>query len=294
MFVKFWGVRGSIPTPGHRTQRYGGNTPCVEIRAGDTLLVVDGGTGLRELGLDLHSRFGARPLTLHLFFSHPHWDHIQGFPFFTPAYLPTTTVHVYGAAAGGKTIHELLGGQMQSRYFPVAFSDLGGKVVSDDLDLKRPTTVGGVKVSALSLIHPEGCVGLAFEHDGHKVVYMTDNEIDRGLPDALAVAKDLKKLRRIPEAMVDFCRNADLLIADGQYTDEEYAKKVGWGHPRASTTVDLAVRAAVKLLAITHHDPMHSDTELDALMASCAKRARDHGSSVEVFGAREGVELKID
>jgi hypothetical protein len=145
----------------------------------------------------------------------------------------------------------------------------------------------------LKQVHPEGSLGFCFEHEGGKVAYMTDNEIDRVLSDPGPVLKDPAALRRVPEAMAEFARNADLLIADGQYTDEEYSKKVGWGHPRATTIVDLAVRAAARQLAITHHDPMHSDADVDALMAVCAKRAVDHGSSVAVFGAREGVELKI-
>jgi len=291
MFVKFWGVRGSIPTPGHRTHRYGGNTPCVEIRSGDTLLILDGGTGLRELGTDLHRRFRNEPLTLHLLFSHPHWDHIQGFPFFTPAYAPTTTLYVYGAAKGDRTIYDLLSGQMQSSYFPVTFSSLGGKVIARDLEPKGRTEVGGIGVSMLPLIHPGGCLGFAFEHDGHKVVYMTDNEIDQALPEKARAPGPA--LRPVPEAMVAFAQNADLLIADGQYTEDENAKRVGWGHPRASTVVDLAVKAKVKQLALTHHDPMHSDAEGDSLGVGGAKRAQNHGAKRVVFGAREGIELKI-
>lgn len=293
MYVKFWGVRGSIPTPGHRTQRYGGNTPCVEIRCEEHLLILDGGTGLRELGIDLARRFGPRPLTLHLFFSHPHWDHIQGFPFFTPAYSPATTLHVYGAAKGDRTIHDLLSGQMQSSYFPVTFSSLGSKVIANDLDPSGGTEVGGIRVSLLPQIHPEGSLGFAFEHGGHKVVYMTDNEIDQGLGNAKESAQNSRVLRQVPEAMVAFARDADLLIADGQYTDEEYPRRIGWGHPRATTVLDLAVAAKVKQLAITHHDPMHSDVDVDAIVAKCARRAVEHGSGCTVFGAREGIELKI-
>jgi len=292
MFVKFWGTRGSIPTPGHRTQRYGGNTPCLEIRAGDATLVCDGGTGLRDLGIDLMRRAKDSSLTIHLFFSHPHWDHIQGFPFFTPAYAPTNTLHVYGPSRGDRTIHDLLSGQMQSSYFPVSFADLGARLVAEDLESGR--SVGGVKVRTLGLVHPGGSVGFSFEHRGTKVVYATDNEIDLKLPDAKRIASRPNTLRRIPEAMVTFARDADLLIADGQFTDEEYPKRIGWGHPRASTVVDLAVRAHVKQLVITHHDPMHSDSDVDALIATCALRARHHGSRAVVFGAREGVELKVD
>jgi phosphoribosyl 1,2-cyclic phosphodiesterase len=292
LFVKFWGTRGSIPTPGHRSERYGGNTPCIELRAGSTVIACDGCSGLRELGIDLMRRNGRQPMELHLFFSHPHWDHIQGFPFFTPAYLPASTVYVYGAAKGDHTIHELLSGQMQSAYFPVSFTDLGAKLIPRELD-GQGTMVDEVRVSCLEQQHPGGSLGFRFEYRGRKVVYSTDNEIDLLLPDRSLPERDPDRLRPIPEWMVEFARGADLLIADGQYTDAEYATKVGWGHPRATTVVDFAVRAGVKQLAISHHDPMQSDADVDAKIAVCARRARRHGSRLVVFGAREGVELKL-
>jgi len=127
LFVKFWGTRGSIPTPGPRTQRYGGNTSCVEIRAENTVIICDGGTGLRELGVDLLRRSEGQPLTLHLFLSHVHWDHIQGFPFFQPAYMPKHTLFIYGQ---DDKIHQLLSGQMQSAYFPVNFTELKAHIVA--------------------------------------------------------------------------------------------------------------------------------------------------------------------
>src|SRR3954470_6073271 len=134
LYVKFWGARGSIPTPGYRTQRYGGNTACVEVRTPDTLIVCDAGSGLRELGMDLMRRFGKSPVTVHLLLSHTHWDHIQGFPFFVPAYLPTTTIYVYGASKADRTSYQLLTGQMDSVHFPVTFAELGANIVARDFD----------------------------------------------------------------------------------------------------------------------------------------------------------------
>ncbi len=290
LFVKFWGTRGSIPTPGHRTERYGGNTPCLELRTDEVLIACDGGTGLREMGIDLMRRFGPKPVTVHLFFSHPHWDHIQGFPFFTPAYVPSNTIHVYGSGRGDRKIHDLLSGQMDSTYFPVTFSALGSKVVTHDLD-SEPVKLGDVVVSSFGQLHPGDSLAFSFEHQGHKVVYATDNEIDQALGDVKA--EKPKVLRKVPDEMVAFAKDADLLIADGQYTDAEYHRRVGWGHPRATTVVDFAVRAHAKQLAITHHDPMHADTDVDALVSTCAARAKEHGSNLVVFGAREGIELKI-
>jgi phosphoribosyl 1,2-cyclic phosphodiesterase len=291
LFVKFWGTRGSIPTPGPRTERYGGNTPCIEIRADDQIIICDGGTGLRELGLDLLRRCGKQPLTLHLFFSHPHWDHIQGFPFFVPAYLPANTLHVYGASKQDRTIHDLLSGQMESVYFPVNFGELGSRLITNDLD--TTAMVGNVRVTAFRQTHPGDSLGFAFEHDGRKIVYSTDHEHDLLLPDPSLAGKHPGELRPIPEEMIEFARDADLLIADGQYTDSEYQKKIGWGHPRATTVVDFAVRAGAKQLALFHHDPMHSDAEVDTIVALCNSRAKALGSKLVVFGAREGIELKL-
>jgi len=293
LFVKFWGVRGSIPTPGHATARYGGNTPCIEIRTDRALLVCDGGSGLREFGVDLMRRTGKAPVTVHMFFSHPHWDHIQGFPFFTPAYLPTSVLHVYGPPKGDHTINDLLSGQMQSTYFPVDFSQLGAKVMLAEL-LPEGTDVAGVKVRSKALQHPGGSLGFSFEYEGKRVVYATDNELDLLLPDKPRAGQASSEAPRIlPAPIVEFCRGADLLIADGQYTDAEYASKVGWGHPRATTLVDLAAQAGVKALAVTHHDPMQTDAEVEAKVADCVRRAALLKAQVQIFSAREGVELKL-
>jgi phosphoribosyl 1,2-cyclic phosphodiesterase len=289
--VTFWGTRGSIPTPGASTQKFGGDTSCVELRVGDTVLICDAGTGLRKLGVELMRR--SSPLVAHLFLSHPHWDHIQGFPFFAPVYTPTTLLHVHCVADGQERLRDLLSGQMEGDYFPVQFSDLGARIEQQDL-VPGPNQVDGVTVRAMRLEHPGTSLGFAFEHEGAKVVYATDNEIDLTFPDPDQVQKDLEAPRPVPEALVDFVRGADLLIADGQYTDEEYPQKIGWGHARATTLVDLAVRAAVKQLAIFHHDPMQSDELVEAKVETCLARAKRLGGKLEIFGAREGFELRID
>ena len=288
-FVKFWGTRGSIPTPGPKTQRYGGNTSCVELRIGQTLMVCDGGTGLRELGVDLLRRARGQPLTVHLFFSHPHWDHIQGFPFFGPAYTADHTLYIYGEDA---KIHQMLSGQMQSAYFPVDFSALKARI--EPVPFKKDAVeIDGVKVRAFPLKHPGRSLGFAFTHQGRKVVYATDNELDLLLKSTDQPRVNPSELRKMPEDLVAAVRDADLLIADGQYEDDEYARKVGWGHARASTAVDLGVQAQVKQLAIYHHDPMQSDRDVDQKVTACASRATRLGSEMKVFGAREGVEIKL-
>ncbi len=290
IFVKFWGTRGSIPTPGYRTHRYGGNTSCVEIRVDGTLFICDGGTGLRDLGQSLIRR-GDGTLTAHLLFSHAHWDHIQGFPFFAPAYDPTNTLYVYGAEPGDQRIYQLLSGQMGSHYFPVDFKDLAATILPRDLN-GGATEIEGATVRAILTAHNGLCYAFSIEKDGHKVIYSTDHELDRVITNPEQSAQYPNLLRRLPEDLVACCHGADLLICDGQYTDEEYPSRINWGHPRATTSVDLALQAGVKQLAIFHHDPMQTDRDVDAKITTCRERAAAHDVDLLIFGAREGVELK--
>jgi phosphoribosyl 1,2-cyclic phosphodiesterase len=287
VFVRFWGVRGSIPTPGPRTRRYGGNTSCVEIRHQDTLLVCDAGTGLRELGGHLIRTLGDAPLTVHLFLSHPHWDHIQGFPFFGPAYRPNVTIHVYCPEDDDRN-YRLLSGQMQDAYFPVAFSALGAKVLLRRFE-RGQVSIDGFTVKHFPQRHPGGSLGFRFDLGPTSVVYATDAELDALLPSG----QDRAAPRGLPAEALEAVAGADLLIGDAQYFDDEYEKKVGWGHPRATTLVDLAVLAKARRLALYHHDPMHSDREVDTKVLLCVERARKLGSELEIFGAREGVELRL-
>jgi len=297
-FVKFWGTRGSIPTPGYLTRKYGGNTTCVEISIDDTLIICDAGTGIRELGVDLLKR-GMSSVQAHLFFSHMHFDHIQGFPFFTPAYMPTSELTIYGQTNDDTRHFDLVSGQMQNDdYFPVDFKDLGSRIVTaelgDDDLVKTGHTFNGITVRSYEQMHPGGSLSYAFEKDGHKVIFSTDNEIDMVLENPDEVAADAYALRKVPDSFVEFCEGADLLICDGQYTDQEYPTKIGWGHPRATTCVDLALQANVKQLAITHHDPMQTDDDVDDKISACRARSHPHRPELVVFGAREGLELKLD
>jgi hypothetical protein len=180
---------------------------------------------------------------------------------------------------------------MHSNYFPVDFSQLGAKV--QRCELSETTDIDGVKIKCKPLQHPGGSLGFSFDYQGHRVVYATDNELDLQLAEGPPTGLEAEPLRVLPAPIVEFVRGADLLIADGQYTEAEYPSKVGWGHPRATTLVDLAVQAGVKLLGVTHHDPMQSDSDVDAKLEECTLRAEELGSKLHIFGAREGVELKV-
>jgi len=291
-FVRFWGVRGSLPTPGWQTRRYGGNTACIELVIDGVRFICDAGTGIRELGNAL-LREAQGPIKAHMFFSHPHWDHIQGFPFFAPLYMKQNTFLIYGRQAGDSRHYDLLSGQMKSDYFPVEFSDLHANISPAHLT-QDGAWVDGTYVSWLPQVHPGGSVAYKFEKDGIKVVYSTDNEIDRTIENPDEVSRDPRAERRVSPRYIDFIRGADLLIADGQYTDDEYRTKIGWGHPRATTIVDAAMRAGVKRLAITHHDPMQTDEAVDLKIDACRQRVAAAGRELVVFAAREQVVLRLD
>jgi phosphoribosyl 1,2-cyclic phosphodiesterase len=289
-FVRFWGTRGSIPTPGLATRRFGGNTSCYEVRFDDVLVICDGGTGLRDLGVDLMQR-SPSPVEAHMIFSHTHWDHIQGFPFFPPAYVKHSRLFVYDVEEDDKRIHRLLHGQMRAEYFPVDFKELQAAITSREL--RGDSVIEGIRVEYLAQDHPGGSFAFSFAKNGCKVVYATDSELDRILLNREESLADLEVIRRAPDEVLAFIAGADLLIADGQYSDSEYREKAGWGHARANTVVDLAVQAGVKQVAITHHDPMHSDEAVDQMVHLARQRAASRGSDAVFFGAREGLEMKL-
>ena len=285
MKARFWGVRGSIPAPGPRTARYGGNTPCVEIRAADRLLIVDAGTGIRELGVSLLKDAAGAPIEGSLFIGHTHWDHIQGFPFFAPLYLPTSRFTVHGVHGTTRSFAEAMAGQMHSTYFPVQMKDLASKPAF--VELNAPIMVGPVKVSYHYLNHPGITIGFRFEHDGKAVSYISDHE-----PYAKLNAKgDFSDKEDADVAR--FVEGSDLLICEAQYTAAEYLIKKGWGHSTFDDVFALARKAGVKRLALFHHDPAHDDDVMDALIAACARTAAERGSKIEIFAAREGLALEV-
>jgi phosphoribosyl 1,2-cyclic phosphodiesterase len=233
------------------------------------------------------------PVVGHLFFSHTHWDHIQGFPFFVPFFVPGNTFYVYGTTAGDKRVFELLSGQMRSDYFPVDFSELNAHILPRDLG-EGLATIGDIDVRCQPLNHPGQSFAYSFSCRDRKVVYATDNEIDLDLANRQESLDNLQLPREVPAQLVEFCRGADLLIADGQYTDLEYPRKTGWGHSRATTLVDLAAAAGVHQLAVFHHDPLQSDQDVAEKIEACRQRTSLLSADLMVFGAREGVELRLD
>jgi len=255
--VRFWGVRGSIACPGAETVRYGGNTSCIEMRVGGHLLIFDGGTGLRVLGQTLLREM---PLNAHMFFTHSHWDHIQGFPFFVPAFIKGNTFKIYGAIApNGSTIEQRLNDQMLHPNFPVPLQIMGADLTFYDIGVGEAVSVGDVKIENALLNHPGEAVGYRVSWNNRTVAYITDTE---HFPD------------RLDENVLWLARNADLMIYDATYTDEEYyskkSSKIGWGHSTWQEAVKAAKAANVKQLIIFHHDPLHSDEFMDQVKEDTA------------------------
>ena len=285
LYVRFWGTRGSIAAPGDRTARYGGNTPCVEVRAADgTVIVLDCGTGARELGVHL-MRTLPLPLRLHLFIGHTHWDHIQGFPVFVPAFLPGAELNVYAPLGFQESLEEVMAGQMEYSYFPVKLRDLRSRIHFTELE-EGFFRVGDVLVETQYLNHTAPTIAYRMSNGGASVAYVTDHEPFWRVEDgALPHPGDQRHIA--------FIKDADLVIHDAQYTEEEYDQRVGWGHSTVAYATDVAITAGVKRLALFHHDPTHDDAFMDRFEATARERASAGGGGLDVFAAREGMELTL-
>jgi phosphoribosyl 1,2-cyclic phosphodiesterase/CheY-like chemotaxis protein len=289
--VRFWGVRGSIASPGPRTVFYGGNTSCVEVRAEGEIIVLDAGTGIRELGLNLAREFAEEPLNVTLLLTHSHWDHIQGFPFFVPAYNPKNTVRLLGYEGARQGLAATLGAQMESPYFPVGIKELPGNIHIEELR-DMDFTVGPVPVKAMFVNHPGICVGYRLKTSGGDVVYIPDNEPFHrmhGQPEA-ADAKAVEFAAQQDGKLIEFIRDAEVLIIDAQYDVDEYESHVGWGHGCVDDVVNLATRAGVKQLFLFHHDPSHDDERVSRMLAHARRLA---GPDTHVEAAREGMEIVL-
>jgi phosphoribosyl 1,2-cyclic phosphodiesterase len=273
MEIEFWGVRGSIASPGPDTALVGGNTSCVEVRCGGQRIILDAGTGLRRLGDRLMAEMTrtGKPVDVSLLLSHFHWDHIQGLPFFVPAYVPTTRIAMWGADTGIMSLEQTLHHQMQAPVFPVRFGELGAKLEFNEARAGKPFTIGEVTVRAAKLNHPGGVHAYRIEHAGRAVVYATDTE----------------HYACLDPQLVALARGADVLIYDSQYTEEEYAKKVGWGHSTYVRGCEIARAAGVGAYVLYHHDPSRTD----ATVAELEARARDLFPSA--VAAREGMTIEL-
>lgn len=288
--IRFWGVRGSIPTPGPDTAYYGGNTSCVELSLDGELIILDAGSGIRTLGMNLMGRAAAakKPLEMTLLISHTHWDHIQGLPFFVPAYIPTNKLHVLGYSAVRHHLAEVLAMQMEPTYFPVSMSDMPSHPDVHEVD--DHFSIGAVKAVAFFTNHPGRCAGFRFETSAGSVAYVSDNEINH---DGQATHLPRETAEHLLQRMVDTLHGVRVLIHDAQYTRAEYQSKVGWGHSAFEDAVEMAGAAGVERLVLFHHDPMRSDADINRILREARALSAKHGWSMRIDAAREGMEIHL-
>jgi phosphoribosyl 1,2-cyclic phosphodiesterase len=280
MNIKVWGCRGSLPTPSEKTIRYGGNTTCLEIRLNDnTLIIIDAGSGIRNLGKKLLEE---QNLTeMYLFLTHAHWDHLIGFPFFAPGYLSKYKIHVCGGECAQKSLEQYLRRQMEAPYFPVPFDAMNAEF---DFTSGNPDGIyiGSAEIIPIPLSHPNGGRGFKIIEEGRTFVFLTDNELDFKHESGMT-----------QDEYISFSKGANLLIHDAQYTEEEYRSTKGWGHTTFSSATELSIKADVKRFGLFHHDPEHTDDDMDEFVASCQRKITQANSKVECFGVREGMEIIV-
>ncbi|MBZ0155345.1 MAG: MBL fold metallo-hydrolase [Alphaproteobacteria bacterium] len=279
MIVRCWGARGSIPVSGTEYVRYGGDTPCLEIRTkNDEIIIVDAGTGIRRLGNQLlrENRFGVA-----MVFTHSHWDHILGFPFFKPIYSPKTRIRIFGCPTAQGAIRQLLSDVMSPPHFPVRFDEIKADVTYQG-ECGGSFSIDSVTVATIPLSHPNRGLGFRFTEDGKSLVFLTDNELSYRHPGG-----------RTYEDYREFSRGADLLIHDAEYTDEEYRKTEAWGHSRYRDALHLALDAGVKRFGLYHHNQDRSDDALDTIVDDCRRIIGEKGAEMECFALTQEGEITL-
>ena len=279
MKVKFWGARGSITVCGKDHLKYGGDTTCVEIRSkNNDLIIIDAGTGIRHLGKRLIEE---KRTSFDMLFTHSHWDHIMGFPFFGPIYRKSSNIILRGCSFCAESVKEVLAKTMRPPGFPVKFEEISASFKFKEISAEK-FEIGGIKITPIELSHPNFGLGYRFEEDGKSFVFLTDNELGFSHPGA-----------RSFDDYVNFCKDADLLVHDGEYTEEEYPKKKTWGHSTNKQALDLAIKAKVKTLGFTHHNQDRIDIQVDEMLDSCKKDVRAKNLNLECFSVQVGQEIEL-
>ena len=298
MKLKFWGTRGSVPTPGEDTVRYGGNTPCVEVRLEENkLIILDAGTGIRALGDKLVSN--GKPVNAFLLISHPHWDHIQGFPFFRPAFLAGNEFTIIGGESERVSLQEMITDLMNKVYFPLHLNELKAKINFQGV-AEEEFNIFDATVKTMFVNHPSFSLGFRITHHGKSLAYISDNEPFDGTVEPMKrnvdpqiVEKYMNTKGDQNQRVYDFVQGADVLIHDTTYTPEEYKDHVGWGHSHYLFSIKVAVQGKVKKLVLFHHDPTHSDTIVDDIFLKCQEEIRLRKVALECVAAAEGMEIEI-
>ena len=291
MKVKFWGVRGSIPSPGPETAFFGGNTACVEIiipERPDEVFILDAGTGIRKLGLDLLTR---KIKKIHLFISHTHWDHIQGFPFFVPAFMKGTEIDIYGPKSHGRNVQQALTTQMEYDFFPVPQRWLPSQMKFIEL-VEESHQIGDIKFSTKISNHPVITLGFKFEYKGRSLYFSGDMEKYYDPFEGMD-AEGAKAVDEENERHANFLKGCNLVIHDAQYTEEEYAGKKGWGHSTFEQAMEFCNIAKAEKLYFWSHDPTRTDDELKKIVVEQREKLKKEGSKLIIEAAREGETIEV-
>jgi phosphoribosyl 1,2-cyclic phosphodiesterase len=298
MKLTFWGTRGSIPTPGKHTVKYGGNTPCVELRLDNgKLIILDAGTGIRNLGDQL--MLLGDSIKAYVLISHPHWDHIQGFPFFKPAFISGNELTVVSGETQNVSLQKMISDQMNKIYFPVLLNELKATINFMPV-AEEEFEVFGSTVKTIYLNHPSFAIGYRITYNGKSVVYISDNEpFDRVITQSVRNIEQIvidKYMEYLPEPnrrIYDFVSGADVLIHDTTYTPEEYLDRVGWGHSHYLFTLKVAAEGKVKNLVLFHYDPSHNDEKIADIYQKCLNEIKTQKLSFGCQAAYEGLEIDV-
>lgn len=295
MKFRFWGVRGSIPSPGPRTARYGGNTTCIEVRTdADALIILDAGTGIFALAQDLLKR---QPVRANIFITHSHWDHIHGLPFFTPLFIRGSVVRLHGAPdpVTGSGIEHVLGVQLQNSYFPVSEAQMSATIEYQTLQFETAVAVQDAVIDNIVMNHPVTNLGYRISCNGKSLFFTGDHEHFYNLypEDDARHAPFQVEIDARASAIDRAMQGVDALIVDCSYTIEEYPSRQGWGHGTFDAALAMALRVGAKALYCTHHEPTRSDDELEAVFAQLMARSAPLPNGFKVYLAYEGLEVDL-
>lgn len=288
MIIRFWGTRGSIPVPGKSTLKYGGNTPCLEIRSSkNKLLILDGGSGIRELGKHIDRRDEE---DISIFISHYHWDHIQGIPFFTPLFNPKNKVTFYGISSNGLTVEKEIKQQMRPNNFPISLEEFKSKIHFVDINNNITYEINGLKVETFILNHPSPTLTFKITEADSSFVYMTDNELNI---DNEQERQDNTFLRSMNNDLIAFCKNSDYLVHDAMFDENSILDKKGWGHSSNVSLAQFSIMANIKNLILFHYNPDYNDAKIDIILNETKLFLIEQNSKINCIAAKEGLVIKI-
>ena len=289
MLIKFWGTRGSIPVPGNSTLKYGGNTPCVEIRSSENkLLILDGGSGIREFGKHIFNTKDEKDI--HIFISHYHWDHIQGIPFFIPLFNPNNKITFYGISSNGLNVEKEMKQQMLPNNFPISLEEFKAELHFKEIDKNIVYNINGLKVETFIVNHPSPTLTFKIIEGNDSFIYMTDNE--------LIIDNELERqndsfLRSMNKELIAFCKDCNYLIHDAMFDEDSMLDKKGWGHSSNVSLAQFSIMANIKNLVLFHFNPDYNDSKIDFILKETQLFLEHQHSKIKCLAYKEGLEIKI-